>query len=123
MSNFFKVQTLALSARNKAKGKPIGNNLRAVVLGNGDVAIRLHATNIVVYHNPNNGGGFTLNSGGWHTVTTKKRMNQYMPDNMGIFQRNFAWFLRIDGKTVSYRDGMRFDHSGMVAMLPLGEAA
>jgi hypothetical protein len=32
-----------------------------------------------------------LNSGGYRTHTTKKRINQYSP--VRIYQKNFEWFL------------------------------
>ena len=43
-----------------------------------------------------------LNTGGWETNTTKKRMNQTSDlFNLGfsVFQKNWEWFLKYDGKT------------------------
>jgi hypothetical protein len=41
-----------------------------------DIAIRLHDTDVVTLH-PD--GSITLNTGGWYTVTTKDRLNSYLP--------------------------------------------
>lgn len=44
--------------------------------GRGPIAIRFHATRILTY-SPE--GWVTLNSGGWRTVTTKQRINEFLP--------------------------------------------
>ena len=67
-----------------------------------DIALRLHATDVVTLH-PD--GSITLDSGGWHTVTTKDRINQYA----WISQRNGVWYLK-DG-TLFY-DGVTIDANG-----------
>jgi hypothetical protein len=72
----------------------------------------------LVYHNtvvcealPN--GRTRLNSGGWRTATTKKRMNQYaemMGFSWRVRQIDFDWFIwRVDGHDSPYTeffDGM-----------------
>ena len=37
----------------------------------------------------------TLNSGGYRTVTTKDRMNRFLPLGYRIVQRNFNWILQV----------------------------
>jgi hypothetical protein len=69
-----------------------------------DIAVRLHATDIVTYRAD---GAISLNTGGWFTVTTKARMCEFTPFVVGsnrgewyvVAQRNFA-------EPVPYRDGM-----------------
>jgi hypothetical protein len=86
--------------RNKDNRK-IGNNTYAEILHDDTVAIKLHNT-YVVKINPN--GTYTLNSGGWQTVTTKDRINQYSP--VRVYQRKFEWFVTINGKEYPFIDGM-----------------
>lgn len=47
-------------------------------------------------------GRITLNTGGWRTVTTKLRMNQFANQHcngeFSVYQSNGLWFVRIDGQ-------------------------
>ncbi len=71
-------------------------------------AIRLHATDVVTMA-PD--GSFTLNSGGWRTVTTKERINAFSPVNVGsdrgqwyVYPRRGDWSYRFpfaDGMTIA----------------------
>jgi hypothetical protein len=49
----------------------------------------LHGTNVVVIYPDDT---VMLNSGGWHTHTTKKRINQYSP--VQVYQKNYEWYLK-----------------------------
>ena len=75
------------TAKDKHAGKLLGNNTRLIKRGD-DYAVRLHYTNVVTIH-PN--GTYTLRSGGWQTVTTKRRINQFSP--VGIYQKDFVWYM------------------------------
>lgn len=58
-----------------------------------DIAIRLHETDIVTLKN---NGDIILNSGGWHTPTTKDRINKILYDantNYYISQKNGIWYV------------------------------
>jgi len=68
-------------------------------------ALRYHATDVVTARND---GTVTLNSGGWRTATTKKRINAYLPAGWSLFQSNFEWFLRElpSGRTLPFTDGI-----------------
>ena len=97
MMNWFKAQTV-LGIRSKRK---IGNNTWLESLPNGDFGIKLHKTFVVIIHCDNT---WTLNSGGWRTVTTKQRINEYAPGY--VSQKNFEWFMQdgsefFDGITVN----------------------
>lgn len=66
------------------RGKPsdsrkIGNNTYVERRGE-DIAVKLHNTDVVTYR-PD--GSITLDSGGWRTVTTKARMNEFSPLSVG----------------------------------------
>jgi hypothetical protein len=87
--------------KRNAKRRKVGNNTYAEILYDDTVAIRLHSTDVVKIH-PN--GLYTLNSGGWQTVTTKDRINQYSPRR--VYQRNFEWFVKINDKEYPFVDGM-----------------
>lgn len=54
-------------------------------------------------------GYVTLNSGGWLTQTTKKRMNQVSDEyDIGykVYQKNGEWFVSFNGKELPFADGM-----------------
>lgn len=53
-----------------------------------EIGVKLHNTYVVRFHR---NGSVKVYSGGWHTVTTKARINTYSPAN--LTQRNFAWYL------------------------------
>jgi hypothetical protein len=53
------------------------------------IAIRLHLTDILTF-NPD--GSVVANSGGWKTVTTKARLNDYLPSGYGISQSKGVWY-------------------------------
>lgn len=72
---YHEVRQLALSARDH-RSKPIANNTRAEIVLDSVVAIRLHGTNVVTLFD---NGSFSLSTGGWYTVTTKDRINSYLP--------------------------------------------
>lgn len=53
-----------------------------------------------------------LNSNGWQTVTTKRKMcqaaNQFgFP--FSVFQKKGEWFVRVQGKSLPYYDGIKFN--------------
>ena len=64
--------------------------------------IRLHDTDILTIE----GNNYTLNSGGWHTATTKKYLNEYLPDELRVYQKDFEWFIDIGQEAVPFTDGM-----------------
>jgi hypothetical protein len=54
--------------------------------------VRYHNTDVVVVKN----GEVTLNTGGWKTVTTKRRMNQAANQfglNYHVFQEDHEWYV------------------------------
>ena len=64
------------------------------------IAIRLHDTDVITFHDglPSGHGsgwiGWTVvNSGGWQTVTTKERINRYLPEGWRLHQKDFVWYL------------------------------
>lgn len=56
-------------------------------------------------------GRVKLFSGGYHTNTTKERLNKLLMDTRQggkIVQKNFDWFYERKGKKVPFREGMSF---------------
>ena len=50
-----------------------------------------------------------INSCGYQTVTTKSRLNALLEEvkyGAKVFQKNFNWFVRYNGQTQSFWDGM-----------------
>lgn len=82
--------------------RKIGNNTYAEILHDGSVGIMLHSTYVVKIHEDNT---YTLQTGGWYTLTTKDRINQYAPGY--VKQKKGEWFYNhTNGKTYPFVDGM-----------------
>lgn len=78
-----------LTGRNSQRRK-LENNTYLERRGE-NIAVKLHATDIITYL-PN--GEVVLSAGGcWRTVTTKSRMNQFLPYGFGIAQRKGQWYV------------------------------
>lgn len=87
--------------------KKVANNTYLKRYEDGVIALRLHQTDIIQYK-PN--GTIILNSGGWKTVTTKARMNEYLPRQYGILQEKGVWYVALSNgynKDMLYSDGMK----------------
>ena len=77
-----------LTGRNH-NGRKLGNNTYAERRGD-DIAVRLHSTDVVTF-TPD--GSIVLDSGGWRTVTTKERMNRYIPAGWILSCASGVWYL------------------------------
>ena len=70
-------------------------------------AVYLHNNRIATYdHNTN---ALKLSSCGWHSVTTKSRLNailQGLIAGASVYQRAFDWYLNYNNQTVDFWDGM-----------------
>jgi hypothetical protein len=91
--------------------RPVANNTRIHRLGNGDIAIKLHATDVVTYCF---NGPVILNSGGWKTVTTKDRINRFSPSCISLFQTGGQWYVSMNGVKHAYCDNMKIDKDGRI---------
>lgn len=71
----------------------------------GVTRVVFHRTTVVRFDSDT----ITLNSGGWKTVTTKRRMNQ-ASEHYGlefhVYQKDFVWYVLWKGETLEYHDGM-----------------
>jgi hypothetical protein len=71
--------------------RKLANNTILRKLSNGDIAVVLHNTEIVVFHQD---GTLTLRTGGYRTVTTKARINTIiLPLGFRVAQHKFEWTL------------------------------
>lgn len=71
---------------------------------NGDTfAVRFYNTDILLIHRD---GSYTLNSGGFRTVTTKQRLNEFSPAR--VHQTKREWLVG----NVEFTDGMRVSGNG-----------
>lgn len=101
-----------LQGRNKLSRK-VGNNtylVRNSGVPGDSIHLKLHHTYILTWYAD---GRIELNTGGWLTVTTKARINKYLPSGYTISQERGVWYVQqhTDGpeywKTLGiYVDGM-----------------
>ena len=98
--NYSEAISMVRGKRN-AKRRKVGNNTYAEILHDNSVGIMLHSTYVVKIHPDNT---YTLQTGGWQTVTTKDRINQYSP--VRVYQRNYEWFVKLNDKEYPFMEGM-----------------
>lgn len=110
--NYDRAKQLLAKARNKNNGEPIANNTRLYERENNSISIQLHNTDIVTYKA---NGDIVLNSGGWKTVTTKSRINEYL-EKWIITQHNSIWYLGHgwDSPEYLFEDGITIHPDGSV---------
>lgn len=102
----------ALAFLGKRDAKKAGPNTD-VIRGDGNVLVRYHGNLIVIYEP----GRITLNSQGYRTYTTKERINWFLPEGYGLFQKRGEWFVQGPGGTEPFKDGMVLasEHSARAA--------
>lgn len=98
--------------------RTLAHNTRILALGNGTFGIQLHRTVIFTFwREPGDvtrdlprSWSFSLNSGGYETVTTKQRMNALLPAGYRVFAEKFQWYVKTpDGQVVRFHDGITFE--------------
>lgn len=57
----------------------------------GSWAVQYHATKVVQYDAKT--GKYTLDTGGWNTMTTSKRMNEHLPGGYRVYRK--SWVMRV----------------------------
>ena len=77
-----------------SQSRKVANNTYLERRPEGDIAVRLHATDVVTFHAD---GTATLDSGGWLTVTTKARINDYLPGGIVLSSIKGRWYLVYSG--------------------------
>lgn len=104
-----KTDLLKSAPPNVEKAERVANNTIRYRTDDGDWVIQ-HQDTPVVTIRPN--GDIVLNSGGWRTVTTKERINRYLPEGWTLFQDGGAWYLNYDPWTdrstwTAFYDGIK----------------
>jgi hypothetical protein len=104
--NWNEAKELMTTARDKTKGKPIGNNTRLYFFEAGVghenyYTIRLHDNTIMQIFRDR----IVPMDGGWQTVTTKARLNEHLPRGFRVFQKNWEWFIHDTYANVTYPFG------------------
>lgn len=86
----------------------IGTHRTTIAQDNGSTVVTYHATQVVSF----NDKFINLRSGGYRTVTTKRRMNEASKMfglGLQVYQTNFDWFVRYGGKVYLFHDRMTLD--------------
>lgn len=94
--------TFILAGKDK-KRRPIANNTYVRRKENGNIAIRLHNTDIIVITLKDS---IILNTGGWYTPTTRERMNSFTRGGVSVEQKDKIWYLVVDNKKYTFTDGI-----------------
>lgn len=91
--------------------RPYANNTR-ISLEDKVIVVRLHGNPIVRFY-PDH---VTLNNCGWRTLTTKERMNRFLPDGFAIYQHRNVWYIRNyrTGDAWLYFHGIQINCEGQV---------
>ena len=89
--------------------KKISKSCRVINYKNGDKIIRLYATDILQFK----GDKIILNSGGYKTITTKSRINQFLPGGIRVYQKNGEWFIDNGAYHFKFFDGIELTKEGI----------
>jgi hypothetical protein len=94
-----------------SQSRKVDNNTYAI-RQDGNIVIKLHATNIVTF---TPAGDIILNSGGWHTPTTKDRISKFI-SGWRITQTKGVWYLwnYASGDSYRFADGITIHADGTV---------
>jgi hypothetical protein len=91
------------------RGIKIAHNTRLLRISETEIGVKLHDTFVVRFTKD---GRTILNTGGWESVTTKERINRYLPDDVHLYQEKFKWYLQSPGTTrARYFDGISIWHN------------
>jgi hypothetical protein len=94
----FNKADIKLQGRNKTSRK-LANNTYLQRRENG-IAVLLHDTDVITFKT---NGDTILNSGNWHTKTTKDRINAYIPKPYQLIQEKSIWYV-VKNETGYYWD-------------------
>jgi hypothetical protein len=86
---------------NKNRRKISNNTWGEIDTNTNIIYITLH-NHLIITAYPDN--VFMLSNAGYRTVTTKRRLNQFTP--FQIWQKNFEWYTRENGKDIEFHNGM-----------------
>jgi hypothetical protein len=91
---------------------PVANNTSAY--GDGDlIRILLHGHHVVAVDR--NTGSVQVDSCRYRTVTTKSRLNWYLPTGCYIYQDDYVWYIHTPLGTWEFHDGALIESDGAVS--------
>lgn len=92
-------------------GKRIARNVKGkrgtqIVRVDGGIAARYHGVSVVTWLDD---GSVKLYASGYRSATTKRRINQFTPNGVGVYQEAFQWYLTASGEDapVPFREGVK----------------
>src|SRR5687767_4430618 len=97
-------EAAAFLGRKASRPLP-GRSTRMERRGDAAIAVRYHDTDIVTFWGD---GSLTVNSGGFRTVTTKARINEYTP--IRVSQKRGLWYVGHGENIAMFADGMGVNH-------------
>jgi len=100
MNTYKQLHELAQTRKRK-----LGNNTYLVVRDDNGYSVKLHDTEVVIHYKDR----IVLNSGGYKTLTTKSRMNDYSTHT--IYQKNHVWY--VDNE-IPFEDGITLYDNGAI---------
>jgi len=83
----------------------IGTHATTTSQDAGTYVVTYHRTHVVMWDSEE----IRLNTEGWHTTTTKLRMNQASNQfNLGyhVYQKDYHWFVGFNSQVLPFEDGM-----------------
>lgn len=92
----------------------IGTHRTTISQDNGSTVVTYHRTQVVSFGDKL----INLSSGGYQTVTTKRRMNEASKTfglGFQVYQRNYDWFVLYGGKVYPFYGRMTLDRQSKVA--------
>lgn len=93
-----------IRGKRNAVRRRLGCKTWGVIHADGSVGIIYHWTEVVRICDD---GNYVLRSGGYQTVTTKRRINQWVPWEVArVWQRNFVWYVSRGETTEEFSEGM-----------------
>lgn len=95
VTSFEQAHVALKTAKNRANGKPVASSTRLHdrehqgILG-GAVAVKYHDTDVVTYYAD---GSIRLDTGGWLTMSTRSRIEEYLPAGYRVASVKGRWYL------------------------------
>lgn len=95
-------------AKPANRGRIVAHKTRLFEEADGSFRVRYHATDVISYAAATD--KYTLNTGGWATMTTAKRINEYLPRGRGyVYRKNWVMYVHspdVERADIELKDGM-----------------
>lgn len=98
----------------KRERRKLQNNTYLERLSSESIVVRLHNTHILVYHQS---GDITYQTGGWRTITSKARMNEYGAHGVQIWSDRSVWYIGTSNWRSAYYEGFVVRADGSAAAI------